>query len=212
MAIGRIAGRLARKWGSSKQKQALKKAQAASAKARSSGAKAAVKKTAVKSAAPKVSRKVRRTAVESAAAKRVGGMKLQRNAKGRVKASSFKGKAGKALRKSTYQDRLNSSRANYRSGSAGSKVKQGAKGYVTGLGVTARRYKDLTVGENIRRDIGRGLKVGALSASAGAAVAGSNIALSELKKKRDRNDFKANSPAKGLSDQTIDRILKNKKK
>jgi hypothetical protein len=178
--IGRIA-RVAYKM-TPKRKAALKKAVAASAKARSTklGAKAVtkvatrktvakkiVKKSVVK--APKVSRSVKR----ANAIKKTDSMNLTRVKRGttaagqkRISNSNFKGKAGRALKKATYKDRLASSRAKYKKTSFKNKVGQKALGLVNPTGVFRRKYVDLTAGENVRRNLSRNLKV------SGVAVAG----------------------------------------
>jgi hypothetical protein len=181
--IGRIA-RVAYKM-TPKRKAALKKAVEASAKKRAmkagakTGAKVVTKKTVAKKVvkksvakAPKVSRSVKR----ANAIKKTDSMNLTRVKKGttaagqkRISNSNFKGKTGKALKKSTYKDRLASSRAKYKKTSFKNKAGQKALGLVNPTGVFRRKYVDLTAGENVRRNISRNLKV---SAAATAGYAG----------------------------------------
>jgi hypothetical protein len=178
--IGRIA-RVAYKM-TPKRKAALKKAVAASAKSRSTklGAKSvtkvATKKTVAKkivkksvAKAPKVSRKVKRAnAIAKTSKLNLTRVKRGTTAAGqkRISASNFKGAKGKALKKATYKTRLASSRAKYKNTSFKNKAGQKAMGLVTPTGVFRRKYVDLTVGENIRRNLSRSLKV------AGVSVAG----------------------------------------
>ena len=136
----------------SKRKAALAKAQKASALAR------------------KGKGKVSKAVARKQAISKTNKLNLQRTTdyQKRVSKANFKGKAGRKLRKATYKDRLASSRAKYKAESFGSKVRQGALGY-GGTGITRRVYKDLTRGENIRRNIRRNVLVAspAVAASAG---------------------------------------------
>jgi len=155
---------------SAAQKAALKKAVIASAKARAKGGFGKRKLGIIKGIFPKLGS----TATQrKAAIQRVAKMGLKRNPTSRTKlgrvllvqnrpsASQFKGKVGKALRKSTYYDRVLSSRAKYAQKSTLNKVGQGATGYGIsfGGGPYMRNYQDLTYGENVRRNLFRGLKV-----------------------------------------------------
>jgi hypothetical protein len=182
--IGRIA-RVAYKM-TPKRKAALKKAVEASAKKRAAKAgaksvtKVATKKVAAKKVvkksvakAPKVSRKVKRA---NAIAK-TDNMKLTRVKRGttaagqkRISNSNFKGKTGKALKKSTYKDRLASSRAKYKKTSFKNKAGQKAMGLVNPTGLWRRKYVDLTVGENVRRNVSRNLKVAGVAAAGYAGL------------------------------------------
>jgi len=168
--IGRVitkfaVKKLAKKPLSAAQKAALKKAQKASAAARRN---TAIKKT------------------ESLGLKRVSkGTTL--NGQRRISAENFKGEKGKALRKSTYKARLESSRAKYKQSSLKEKGKQKAIGLVTPTGLWRRKYVDLTTGENIRRNVSRKLKVGATVAAAkvtGTAAVGAYATKSKRKRKK----------------------------
>ena len=192
--IGRIA-RVAYKM-TPKRKAALKKAVEASAKKRAmkagakTGAKVVTKKTVAKKVvkksvakAPKVSRSVKR----ANAIKKTDSMKLTRVKRGttaagqkRISNSNFKGKTGKALKKSTYKDRLASSRAKYKKTSFKNKAGQKAMGLVNPTGVFRRKYVDLTVGENVRRNLSRNLKVAGASAAGYAGLSQTNTEAGKL--------------------------------
>jgi hypothetical protein len=165
--VGKTAGKKgAKKALTFAQRNALKKAVKASALARRKVAKGAVKKV-----SRRAMRKTVKTAVRKQARTTVKGLKLARNAKsGRVLQSNFKGKAGKALKKASYQARLNSSRLGYSEASTRSKLAQATKGYFMPTGVLRRSYKDLTLGENVRRNLGRNLKANAVAAGVGLGV------------------------------------------
>jgi hypothetical protein len=168
-----------------KRKAALAKAVAASAKKRALKgggkvvAKKITKKAAVKSVkkVTKVSRKVRKATARKTAIDKVEKMGLKRTAKGtkiggqrRISRSNFKGAKGKALKKSTYKARLESSRAKYKQSSVKNRVGQKLIGGVTPTGIWRRKYADLTVGENVRRNVSRNLKVSAAIAPASIAA------------------------------------------
>jgi hypothetical protein len=179
-------------------KAALKKAVAASAKKRAAKkgasvvAKKVTKKAAVKSVkkVTKVSRKVKKAAARKSAIAKVEKMGLKRTAKGtkiggqrRISRSNFKGAKGKALKKSTYKARLDSSRAKYKQSSVKNRVGQKLIGLATPTGLWRRKYADLTVGENVRRNISRNLKVGAALAPAGVAANAAGVKLSSITEK-----------------------------
>jgi hypothetical protein len=134
-------------------------------------------RAAVRAAASPASRRGR----QSAAVASVDRMNLTRVSRGtraagqkRVSSSNFRGAAGRARRRATYADRLNSSRTKYRSTSIANRVGQKAIGTAVPTGVFRRKYVDLTVGENVRRNVSRNLKV----AAAGYAVVGGVVATS----------------------------------
>jgi len=155
---------------SAAQKAALKKAVIASAKARAKSGFGKRKLGIIKGMFPKIGTNA---AQRKAAIQRVAKMGLKRNPTSKTKlgrallvqnrpsASQFKGKVGKALRKSTYYDRVLSSRAKYAQKSTLNKIGQGATGYgiSPGSGIYMRNYQDLTYGENLRRNFMRSLKV-----------------------------------------------------
>jgi hypothetical protein len=196
--IGRIARAAYRM--TPARKRALAAARAASAKARSRGVTRAASSTTRRAAATTTTRASRtasrvrsRAAVraaaspasrrgrQSAAVASVDRMNLTRVSRGtraagqkRVSSSNFRGAAGRARRRATYADRLNSSRTKYRSTSIANRVGQKAIGTTVPTGILRRKYVDLTVGENVRRNLSRNLKV----AAAGYAVAGGVVATS----------------------------------
>jgi len=130
-------------------------------------------KLAKRSGNVKTAKKTVKSAQRKAAIAKTDSMNLTRVKRGttaagqkRVSNSNFKGKTGRALKKSTYKDRLASSRAKYKKTSFKNKVGQKALGLVNPTGVFRRKYVDLTAGENVRRNLSRQLKV------AGVATAG----------------------------------------
>jgi hypothetical protein len=162
----RMMGRFSKRTMTAAQKRALAKAVKASALARSKGA------------SRRAAKKIARRSIEQSALKSVKKMGLKttsgyygkRLAKGAIKS--------KAVRKATYQTRLNASRAVYSNTPIGGKALMAAKSYLPLTQSPFRReYKYLTYGENVRRNIGRDFKViGAVYGTAGAAVGAHTIA------------------------------------
>jgi len=209
--IGKLA-RLAYKMTPAR-KAALKKAVAASAKARAKkvGAKKLVKKstakvvkksTAKRTVKKTVNRRVAKRKAQAAAITKTDSMKLARVSKGtkaagqrRISTSNFKGAKGRALKKSTYKDRLASSRAKYKTKTSfRNKVGQKALGSVSPTGLWRRKYVDLTAGENVRRNISRNLKVSAAMAPAAIAA---NVAINNKVNSIIRPKKKKPSTSKG---------------
>jgi len=137
------------------------------------------RKLALKKAQRAAARAAKRKAVtigRKKAIKKVATMKLARKAGGRVLRSNFRA-GGKfaGQRRATYAARLASSRAKYKASSFRSKAGSAAVGLVAPTGVFRRRYSDLTLGENITRNVGRSLKVGAALLPVQAAIAAPSI-------------------------------------
>ena len=158
--IGRAAVKLASKGMSSKQKAALKKAQKASAAAR--------KKSIAK--------------VDKMKLKRVKEGFTDGHGQKRISASNFKSRAD---RLKSYDARLASSRAKYKTNPVKNTLKQkviGAVNPISPTGLGRRRYSDLTTGENVRRNIRRTAIVGGVAA--GAAYGTGKLVARKRKKKK----------------------------
>jgi hypothetical protein len=186
--IGRLAKFAGKKFGrkgvkkalSSKQKLALAKAVKASALKRRKSVTKAVSKRVTKKAAPKLNKLARRAAAISKTDK----LGLKRVAKGtrgyagqkRISNSlNFGGQGGKALKKSTYKARLASSRAKYKNSNLADRGMQKLIGVgLPSQGIWRRKYVDLTVGENVRRNFTRNLKVTSATLGAVAGTMNSN--------------------------------------
>lgn len=157
----------------SAQKAALKKAVAASARKRAGkgGAKKIVSK--------RVTRRANKLAARKKAIAKTESLNLKRVSKGttlkgqrRISTSNFKGAKGKALKKSTYKDRLASSRAKYKTSSLKNRAGQKALGFISPTGIMRRKYVDLTTGENIRRNVSRAIKTQAVIMAGTVGAAG----------------------------------------
>lgn len=107
------------------------------------------------------------------AAKKVAKMGLKKGPRGfNASAKQFSGAKGTARRLATYKDRLNAGRQSYAEKSFLRKI---------GTSTIGARYDTLTFGENVRRDIGRNLKINAVAnigfaAGYTAAAVGSELA------------------------------------
>ena len=147
---------------SSKQKLALMKAVKASARKR--------KKSGLTSSIKKLS-KTNRLKRRVSAIKKSDKLNLKRVVKGtrgyegqkRISNSlNFSGAGGAVKKRATYKARLASSRAKYKNSDFGDRAIQKIMG--VGLptqGIWRRKYVDLTVGENVRRNFSRNVKVAA---------------------------------------------------
>jgi hypothetical protein len=168
-----ILGKIGRFIMTPARKLALKKAQRAAARAARRRAKSIVRKKAIK---------------------KVAKMKFKRSASGLLLNSNFKGRAGRQLKRATYASRLASSRAKY--GKAFTKEKllgEFFPGLTGGQGVIRRRYADLTLGENFRRNISRNIKLVPVNVAIGATSAVIAISSAERKIEKQARVYSANN-------------------
>ena len=146
------------------------------------------RKLALKKAQRAAARAAKRKAVMAGrkkAVKKVAAMKFKRSASGLILRSNFKGKAGRQLKRATYATRLASSKSKYGKALTGEKILgELYPGLSGGQGVIRRRYADLTLGENVRRNISRNIKIAPVVLPISAGFAALTIARTERQLER----------------------------